>query len=80
MFDEQKLRAFYKELMSPVTDALVDNCMTLAQGVLKQCSPDMDEAEVMKQIQPLIKGQADDMIRAIKSIDISKVIKEANNG
>lgn len=75
MINEQKLKTFYREMMSPVTDALVDMCTALATGVVNSM-PNAKEEDLMKVIEPLIKTQRDLLLQQFKAIDIKQMVKD----
>ena len=81
--DDTKLKAFLRELMMPVLDAIVDSSFNVCKAMYNGFPKELPEEEKLKYIKTVFETQQQAIVKGMDTIvpnDLASKIKEATNG
>ena len=78
--DEQKLKAFLKDLMQPVFDNIVNECYQYVLLFNESFPDDMSDEEKLKQVEDLMKVQQKAFTESFDAVNINKIKEVLKNG
>lgn len=78
--NEQKLKAFIRELCEPVTDSVTDMIYSFYVKVMPNMPKGLSEEQQLNLLKPMLDAQVQSIVASIKAIDTNKIAQEMQNG